>query len=83
MSEPMCAAVDVWSHELSDEFAPHTEQVANSFTEFLSMLREDGYKERRNVGVFKGLIESREVISPEEQGPHLVSYRNRHVILSA
>jgi hypothetical protein len=32
-------SVGVWDHELSEDFAPHVETVAASFTEFLQRLR--------------------------------------------
>ncbi|MFN3160464.1 MAG: SMI1/KNR4 family protein [Rubinisphaera brasiliensis] len=32
-------AIAVWDHEQSDEFSPHLEVVADSFTEFTSQLR--------------------------------------------
>ncbi|WP_105122548.1 SMI1/KNR4 family protein [Streptococcus suis] len=31
-------SICLWFHELSGEFAPHTEKVADSFSEFLEML---------------------------------------------
>lgn len=31
--------VVVWHHEQSDEFSPHTEPVAESFTEFMTLLK--------------------------------------------
>ncbi len=34
-----CPAIAVWDHEQSDEFSPHLEVVADSFTEFTAKLK--------------------------------------------